>query len=235
MCEQYIKFLVVSLSLLCCRYYDKCVNSVGCPYSQRISAKLHNMLEESSAELSRYSEDLKSQASEKNLDSATMSSNQNKIEEGDDQQRMEQVIPKEKDKIIKKQPDVTSNQFIIREGFTVEHRVAIMNREVKHLMSLGKHETALPICCEAVQLNQSPLSYLNRAHVYKNLKKYEEAIEDFTTVIENETQYTAAAYCQRGICYSKLSNYESAIENLNKSYQVLSGLMLQYSYFFVSD
>jgi tetratricopeptide (TPR) repeat protein len=124
---------------------------------------------------------------------------------------------KDKDK---KQPDANSNQFLIREGYTTEHRVAIMNREVKYLMSVGKHVLALPVCTEAILLNQSPLSYLNRAHIYKSLKQYEEAIQDFTTVIEHDSINTAASYCQRGICYSKLLDYESAIEDLNKSYQV---------------
>lgn len=122
----------------------------------------------------------------------------------------------------KKQPEVNTTQFLIREGYTTEHRVAIMNREVKYLMSLGKFTLALPICCDAIQLNQSPLSYLNRAHIYKSLKRYEDAIADFTTVIVNDTLNTAASLCQRGICYSKLYDYDNAIDDLNKSYQVLS-------------
>ena len=132
----------------------------------------------------------------------------------------ERELKELKEKEKKQAAEVNPTQFLIREGYTTEHRVAIMNREVKYLMSLGKYLSALPVCCDAILLNQSPLSYLNRAHIYKALKRYEEAIADFNTVIVNDTLNTAASLCQCGICYSKLLDYESAIENLNKSYQV---------------
>lgn len=141
-------------------------------------------------------------------------------EEIDDFRKERERELKEMKEKEKKQPEVNTTQFLIREGYTTEHRVAIMNREAKYLMSLGKYQPALLVCCDAIQLNQSPLSYLNRAHIYKSTKRYDEAIADFTTVIVNDTLNTAASLCQRGICYSKLLDYESAIEDLNKSYQV---------------
>ena len=178
--------------------------------------QLSNMLDPASEDEIDFSDD-------EELEHSSVEDEDDESEE-DKEDELRKEKEKEKDNEMKdkekKQPEVSSNQFLIREGYTTEHRVAIMNREVKYLMSLGKHEAALPVCTEAIQLNQSPLSYLNRAHIYKALKRYEEAIVDFTTVIDNDTLNTAASLCQRGICYSKLLDYDSAIENLNQSYQV---------------
>ena len=107
-----------------------------------------------------------------------------------------------------------------REGLSVEHRVAILNKEAKTMMSTGNYIGALPICSEAISLNNSNLALISRAYCHKHLKMWSEAIADFTLAIAQDPSNPASLHAQRGICYGKLEMYDAAIDDLNSAVQV---------------
>jgi tetratricopeptide (TPR) repeat protein len=107
----------------------------------------------------------------------------------------------------------------LREGLTTEHRVAILNKEAKSYISVGNYEAAITCCSTAISLNESNLAYLSRAHCYKNLKRWKEAISDYSAAIANDPS-SSSTLCQRGLSYAKLEMYSEAIEDLSGAYIV---------------
>jgi tetratricopeptide (TPR) repeat protein len=105
-----------------------------------------------------------------------------------------------------------------RDGLSVEHRVALLNKEAKSLIAGGNYEAAVECCNEAIILNDSNLAYLSRSYCFKHLKKWDAAISDFNFLISHDPSQNN--YCQRGLCYAKLHNYKSAIEDLCQAYNV---------------
>lgn len=111
-----------------------------------------------------------------------------------------------------------------REGLSADHRVALLNKEAKNLMSTGNYIGAVQICTEAISLNNSSLAVISRAYCYKHLKMWSEAIADFTTALLQDPTNPASVYAQRGVCYGKIEMYENSIEDLNKAMQVICGI-----------
>lgn len=108
-----------------------------------------------------------------------------------------------------------------REGMTIEHRVAIINKEAKAMMSTGNFYGAIECCNEAINLNNSPLAVINRAYCYKHLKNWKLAIEDFTLALQQDPLHPAPILAQRGICYGKIELYEQALSDLNSAIEVI--------------
>jgi tetratricopeptide (TPR) repeat protein len=105
-------------------------------------------------------------------------------------------------------------------GLSVDHRVALLNKEAKNLMSTGNYLSAVQISSEAIALNNSPLAVISRAYCYKHLKMWNEAIIDFTTALLQDPTNPASLYAQRGVCNGKIEMYDNAIDDLNKAIQV---------------
>lgn len=108
-----------------------------------------------------------------------------------------------------------------REGMTIEHRVAIINKESKSMMSTGNFFGAIECCNEAINLNNSPLAVINRAYCYKHLKNWKLAIDDFTLALSQDPIHPAPILAQRGICYGKIELYEQSLNDLNNAIEVL--------------
>ena len=86
-------------------------------------------------------------------------------------------------------------------------------------MDSGKYTEAIECLNVAIQLNNSHVSLINRAHCKKHLKNFEGAIEDFTLALKLDPS-NITCFNQRGICYSKLEKYDYAIRDLNSAYEV---------------
>lgn len=53
-----------------------------------------------------------------------------------------------------------------------------------------------------------------RASAYRHLGRYEEAIQDYSVLIEQDYR-NKKLYCHRGVCFSKCEDYEQALQDLN--------------------
>lgn len=126
-------------------------------------------------------------------------------------------------KVLKREASQGSSlpiQQQFREGMTIEHRVAIINKETKAMMSTGNYFGAIECCNEAIALNNSSLAVINRAYCYKHLKNWSSAIDDFSLALTQDPTYPAPILAQRGICYGKLELYEQSLSDLNYAIEV---------------
>ena len=76
---------------------------------------------------------------------------------------------------------------------------------------------------KTIELNPNDIFLYNeRGLIYDKLKKYEEAIEDFTKSIQlNSNKYiNSGFYYERGLMYYKLREYEKALNDLNKAIEL---------------
>ncbi|WP_370623320.1 tetratricopeptide repeat protein [cf. Phormidesmis sp. LEGE 11477] len=71
-----------------------------------------------------------------------------------------------------------------------------------------------------MEINDShALAIVNRGRTYRQLGRYEEALEDLNKAIEIDSEY-AFAIASRGETYRQLGRYEEALEDLNKAIEI---------------
>jgi Flp pilus assembly protein TadD len=83
----------------------------------------------------------------------------------------------------------------------------------------GDFQKAIPDYTEAIRLAPDyAIAYLNRAMAYNKLDQYDNAISDFTKVIELKPD--ALTYFYRGLVYNELKQYGNAISDFTKAIQL---------------
>ena len=79
--------------------------------------------------------------------------------------------------------------------------------------SRDEYDAAIADATKAVELGMEKPGYQNRALTFTKMGKYQEAIEDWTKVIELEPG-AAYAYCERGILLDKIGQAQRSISDL---------------------
>ncbi|MBE6094046.1 MAG: tetratricopeptide repeat protein [Schwartzia succinivorans] len=84
---------------------------------------------------------------------------------------------------------------------------------------LGDLGKAIQYCNKAINIDFNTWAYLVRANAYQDLKNYAQAIEDYTKVIENDTEVAIVrdAYINRGFLYDARGEHDWAIMDYTKS------------------
>ncbi len=82
-------------------------------------------------------------------------------------------------------------------------------------LNLGDFDSALADCNKSIELKKSPEAYKQRARVYFSLRKYTEAIEDFSKAIKFEPD-NSLIFEERARCYFDKKDYENAKNDLLK-------------------
>lgn len=94
--------------------------------------------------------------------------------------------------------------------------------------SKGNYEKAVEYYSLHLQKHSSPEAYNNRGNAYIDLKKYNEAIADFTKALELKPDY-AEAYLNRGTVYDELKKYNEAIADYSKAIELKPDYDLAYN------
>jgi len=106
--------------------------------------------------------------------------------------------------------------WLINNGFG---RAAMHRWRGHHHYLAGKFEEALKDFSIAYEKEPTNDSLLRRAQVYYQLKKYENALQDLTHIIESQEHnpnYLAAIYRWRGSTYYRLGDDDRALEDFNQ-------------------
>lgn len=98
----------------------------------------------------------------------------------------------------------------------------IMVKQVVAAFQKGDLATALWMTGECILKNRAePTYYFNRAMIYYHLRRYRDAIKDFTEAISRDNNYEKA-YSQRGVAYASLLDHEQAIKDFNRAIELNS-------------
>lgn len=88
---------------------------------------------------------------------------------------------------------------------------------------LGDLGKAIECCNKAISIDFNTWAYLVRANTYQDLNKYAQAIEDYTKVIENDSEpvIVSDAYVNRGYLYDASGEHEWAIVDYTKAIELI--------------
>jgi tetratricopeptide (TPR) repeat protein len=87
-------------------------------------------------------------------------------------------------------------------------------------LQLKKYDEAVANCTKSVEINpERRVAYWNRALANEGLKKYAEAIKDYTTAMQyyTDNENRAILYSNIGLNQKNLKQYDEAIQSYNKS------------------
>ncbi len=106
-------------------------------------------------------------------------------------------------------------------NFKLEKKVDEQKKIIDELQNkLERFQKFLPdLIRKEIDVKNNPeaeLAYFNRGIIYKYLKNYSQAIEDYTQAIKLNPNY-ARAYYERGNAYKNLENYSQAIEDYTQA------------------
>ena len=111
----------------------------------------------------------------------------------------------------------------ITQEFANEDKIFLSNQKVeeaKKFLYQKNYIATIAFCTQAIKLNSSNAdAYYQRGLADSHLKKYHEAIEDFTKVIELNNVYIGTivdAHYQRADCYRQLGDEEKASADMTK-------------------
>jgi|GEM_PF-5159791 len=89
------------------------------------------------------------------------------------------------------------------------------------LHTLGRFEEAVGAFTSLLEVHPINANYrVTRAYNLFNLRRFEDALADYTWAIENSSAPDALLHYNRGVVYSRLERYEEAIEEYSKSIEL---------------
>lgn len=115
--------------------------------------------------------------------------------------------------------DDFQNEIDDSEGEYDEATVLIIDGNI--LVDEGYLGVAYKKYCRAIEVDPSNMfGYINKAQVLYQMWYYEEAIEEFTYVIENITPRYDPVYTDRGLCYAYIGEVDKALSDWDRSIQL---------------
>jgi len=109
------------------------------------------------------------------------------------------------DTLLKINPDI-ADAYVVRARAKAYEATRYLNDALKDYS-------------KSIELNPNPQTYLERANLYKQRKRYSKAIMDYTEVLKEVTG-NADVYVARGVCYQELNQLDAAISDYKKAIEL---------------